>query len=75
MRARAEIVPIALDCEPQMLAKNVPWYRIPPSQPQFRISLLPPVMAEALVPEGTDPRRARHELNAALVQLIEARLG
>jgi 1-acyl-sn-glycerol-3-phosphate acyltransferase len=75
LRARASIVPIAIDCEPQMLAKNVPWYRIPPSQPQFRITLLPPVDAESLVPEGTEPRRARRALNAALESLIEAELG
>lgn len=74
LRARATIIPIAIDCEPQMLAKNVPWYRIPPSQPQFRITLLPPVEAESLVPGGTDPRRARHELNAALESLIGAEL-
>ena len=75
LRARATIVPIAIDCEPQMLAKNVPWYRIPPSQPQFRITLLPPVEAESLVPENTDPRRARHALNEALESLIGAELG
>ena len=75
LRARATIVPIAIDCAPQMLAKNVPWYRIPPSQPRFRITLLPPVDAASLVPEGTDPRRARHALNAALESLIEAELG
>jgi 1-acyl-sn-glycerol-3-phosphate acyltransferase len=74
LRARATIIPIAIDCEPQMLAKNVPWYRIPPSQPRFRITLLPPVEAESLVPRGTDPRRARHELNAALESLIGAEL-
>ena len=75
LRAQATIVPIAIDCEPQMLAKNVPWYRIPPSQPRFRITLLPPVEAGSLVPDGTDPRRARHELNAALESLIAAELG
>ena len=36
LRAGAEIVPIAIDCHPQMLGKNVPWYRIPPSQPRLR---------------------------------------
>ena len=75
LRARATLVPIAIDCAPQMLAKNVPWYRIPPSQPQFRIKLLQPVEAESLVPQGTDPRRARHELNAALEQVIAAELN
>lgn len=74
LRARATIIPIAIDCEPQVLAKNVPWYRIPPSQPQFRITLLPPVEVESLVPDGTDPRRARHELNAALESLIGTEL-
>ena len=75
LRANAAIVPIAIDCYPQMLAKNVPWYRIPPSQPRFRITILPPVEATSLVPEGVEPRRARHELNAALIALIEAELG
>lgn len=75
LRAGATIVPIAIDCAPQMLAKNVPWYRIPPSQPRFRISVLPPVEAASLVPEGTEPRRARHALNAALISLIDAELG
>lgn len=74
LRAHATIVPIAIDCHPQMLAKNVPWYRIPPSQPQFRITLLPPVKAADLVPAGTDPRRARHELNESLISLIQAEL-
>lgn len=75
LRADATIVPIAIDCNPQMLAKNVPWYRIPPSQPRFSIDILPPVAAGSLVPADTDPRRARHELNAALIALIEAELG
>ena len=74
LRADATIVPIMLDCEPQMLAKNVPWYRITPSQPGFRIKLLAPVRASELVPEGTQPRDARHALNAALVSMIEAEL-
>lgn len=75
LRANATIVPIAIDCNPQTLAKNEPWYRIPPSPPHFRIDILPPVAAASLVPEHMEPRRARHELNARLIALIEARLA
>lgn len=74
LRADATIVPIAIDCDPQMLARNVPWYRIPPSRPRFRINVLPPVRAGDLVAADVEPRRARHVLNEALTELIEAGL-
>jgi 1-acyl-sn-glycerol-3-phosphate acyltransferase len=74
IRAQAEILPIVIDCEPQMLAKNVPWYSIPASRPRFRIKVLPPVAAGQLVPADTEPRRARHELNSSLVSMMEAEL-
>jgi 1-acyl-sn-glycerol-3-phosphate acyltransferase len=74
LRAGATIVPIIIDCDPQMLAKNVPWYRIPPAQPHFRIRLLPPVQVDELVPEALEPRRARHVLNEALVKKFKDEL-
>jgi 1-acyl-sn-glycerol-3-phosphate acyltransferase len=74
IRAEAEIVPIVIDCQPQMLAKHVPWYKIPPSPPCFRIKVLPPVTAGELVADDVPPRHARHELNANLVAMFEAEL-
>lgn len=74
LRAGATSVPIVIDCDPQMLAKNVPWYRIPPSQPHFRIRLLPPVPVDELVPAGLEPRRARHVLNEVLIAKFEDEL-
>ncbi|NIL94182.1 MAG: 1-acyl-sn-glycerol-3-phosphate acyltransferase [Woeseiaceae bacterium] len=75
LRAHATIVPIVIDCNPQMLAKNVPWYRIPPSQPRFRIKLLPPVPVAELVSGDVEPRRARHRVNESLVSMFEAELA
>jgi 1-acyl-sn-glycerol-3-phosphate acyltransferase len=75
LRADATIVPIVIDCDPQMLAKNVPWYRIPPSQPHFRIELLPPVHVDELVPDNLEPRKRRHALNNSLVAMFEAELA
>lgn len=75
LRSAAPVVPIVIDCDPQMLAKNVPWYVIPPSRPAFTIRLLPPVDAPSLVADGVDPRKARHIVNDALVSMIEAELA
>ena len=75
VRARAEILPIAVDCQPQMLAKHVPWYRIPPAAPKFTITILPAVPVESLVAGDLDNRHARYEVNAALVSILEAELS
>jgi 1-acyl-sn-glycerol-3-phosphate acyltransferase len=74
LRSGASIVPIVIDCNPQMLAKNVPWYRIPPSRPGFTITVLPAVAAADLVGDNVEPRQARHALNTALIELMEAEL-
>jgi 1-acyl-sn-glycerol-3-phosphate acyltransferase len=75
LRANASIVPIVIDCEPQMLAKNVPWYRIPRSQPHFRIRLLPALHVDELVPADVEPRTRRRMLNKRLVSIFEAELA
>ena len=75
VRARASILPVIVSCKPQMLAKNVPWYRIPPSPPHFAINILPPVAAVDLVAGDPDSRHARYEVNDALLSLFEADLA
>ena len=75
LRASANILPVVISCEPQMLAKHVPWYRIPPSRPHFSISILPPVAATDLVSGDPGHRHARYEVNGALLSLFQAELS
>jgi 1-acyl-sn-glycerol-3-phosphate acyltransferase len=75
IRADAEILPVVIDCRPQFLAKNEPWYYIPPRAPHFDIRILPPMRPSDLVPADTSDRQARHVLNAALRELFEAELA
>ncbi|MDH3336262.1 MAG: 1-acyl-sn-glycerol-3-phosphate acyltransferase [Gammaproteobacteria bacterium] len=75
IRARASILPVALSCKPQMLAKHVPWYRIPPSAPRFKITVLPPIAVENLTTGDVDQRHARYQVNDALVSLFDAELS
>jgi 1-acyl-sn-glycerol-3-phosphate acyltransferase len=75
IRARAEILPIIIDCTPKFLAKHEPWYSIPPSRPHFAVKILPAVPVEQFVPGSLDERHARYKLNEALVSLFEAELS
>jgi len=75
LRARAQILPVVIDCTPQFLAKGDPWYSIPPSRPHFAVKVLPAVAVEQLVPGGLDERHSRYELNAALQSLFESELS
>ncbi|MEP7245120.1 MAG: lysophospholipid acyltransferase family protein [Gammaproteobacteria bacterium] len=37
VRAATVVTPVYIRCEPVTLAKNMPWYRIPPRRPRFSI--------------------------------------
>ena len=75
IRARAQILPIVIDCRPQLLAKHVPWYKIPPSPPHFAITILPPVDASQYLSDQDGPRRARYTLNGALESMITSAMS
>jgi 1-acyl-sn-glycerol-3-phosphate acyltransferase len=75
IRARAQILPIVIDCEPKFLAKHEPWYRIPPSRPHFCVTILPAIPVEQLMPDGLDRRHARYELNDTLISLFQSELS
>ena len=75
IRANAPILPVVIKCEPLCLGKQDPWYRIPRSRPHFEVTVLPAIPAEQLAPEGLGRKRARHELNDALVSLFDTELA
>jgi hypothetical protein len=75
LQARASIVPVVIDCRPQFLSKNDPWYSIPPRAPHFEISILPALNGAAVVPADAGGRSARQALNAALEKMFLAELA
>jgi 1-acyl-sn-glycerol-3-phosphate acyltransferase len=75
IRAKAQILPVIIDCTPRFLAKGEPWYSIPSSRPHFAVRVLPAIPVEQLVPGGIEKRHARYELNDALMSLFESELA
>ena len=74
IRARAQILPIVIDCTPQFLARGEPWYSIPLTRPHFAVRILSAIPVEQLISGGLDKRGARNKLNRALVSLFESEL-
>ena len=74
LQARAKILPVVVDCRPQILAKHEPWHYIPPQAPHFDIRILAPVDPKDMIPVHSGKRNARHALNTALQELFSAEL-
>ena len=75
VRANADILPVAIECEPAYLSKQHPWHYVPRDVPVFTVRILPPRAAGELVPRQDDERRFRHELNGALLDIIRSELA
>jgi len=76
IRSDAEILPVVIRCsQPGFLAKNVPWYRVPPEKPVFNIHIGKAIRVQELIPDETDPRQATRTLNKALLRLFDAKLA
>lgn len=71
-RSKAEILPVFIQCtQPGFLAKDTPWYKIPPGKPFISIHIQPPVSMDKLIPGDVDSRESARALNKALVRLFE----
>jgi len=75
IRARAQILPIVIDCTPKFLARGEPWYRVPLTRPHFAVRILPAIPVEQLISSGLDKRATRNQLNGALTSLFESELS
>lgn len=73
-RADADIQTVVIECEPLVLAKQMPWHYVPRKIPQFRIRVLPPRPLSAFVALQDDERNRRHALNDALLALVRDEL-
>lgn len=74
LQARAKILPVVVDCRPQILAKHEPWYYIPPQAPHFDIRVLAPIDPMDMIPVHAGKRNARQALNTALQEFFSAEL-
>jgi 1-acyl-sn-glycerol-3-phosphate acyltransferase len=73
-RAGVEILPVAIECRPLFLSKQLPWHYVPRQKPMFTIRVLRPrPVGEFVLAEG-DERCYRQELNEALLGLIRGEL-
>lgn len=73
-RSGADILPIAIECEPLLLSKQMPWHRVPRRKPMYTIRILAPRAIGDIVASDGDERRYRHDLNDALLDLIRNEL-
>jgi 1-acyl-sn-glycerol-3-phosphate acyltransferase len=69
-RSRSEILPVAIRCEPIFLTRQLAWYYVPPSKPEFTIRVMPPVTVDELVNTGENERQIRLNLNNELFRII-----
>lgn len=73
-RTNADVLPIAISCQPRILSKQQAWHHVPRKRPMITIRILPPRPVNEVVPGEDDPRLFRHELNNALLELIQTEL-
>ena len=73
-RSGADILPIAIECEPLILSKQMPWHIVPRRKPMYTIRILPPRAISDIVASDGDERHYRHDLNDALLDLIRSEL-
>ena len=75
VRGGVDITPIVIRCNCSMLAKGVPWWKIPPTKPHFTIEVQDDLCVKHAIGEcATDAIAARH-LNAYLSNYFSAEIA
>lgn len=75
VRCGADITPVLITCEPPMLRKGEPWYRIPPRRGEIVVQPLPRWPLAELVDTAAAPSLATRRLNRTLEARFRALLG
>jgi 1-acyl-sn-glycerol-3-phosphate acyltransferase len=68
LRAARVLTPVFIDCDPPTLSKNLPWYRIPPRRPHFRLRVGEDINLDAY--RAAPLPRASRKLNDDLAGLF-----
>lgn len=74
-RTGADVLPVAISCEPRILSKQQPWYHVSRPRPMITVRILPPRPASEVLPGDDNPRHYRYELNDALLGIIRTELN
>jgi len=73
VKAAEVLTPVYIRCEPLLLPKFAPWYRVPPRRPHYTLEVGDDI---DLAPyRGSPPPKASRLLNAWLLQHFTERLG
>jgi 1-acyl-sn-glycerol-3-phosphate acyltransferase len=76
IRSEAEFLPVVIQCtQPRYLAKNEPWYKIPPQKPFLSIHIQDPVSLNELIPDNLNSHESIRALNKSLMRYFEEELG
>ncbi|MCJ7451993.1 MAG: 1-acyl-sn-glycerol-3-phosphate acyltransferase [Steroidobacteraceae bacterium] len=73
VNAAVVLTPVYVHCEPLLLPKFVPWYRVPPRRPHYTLEVGEDIDLAAY--RGLQPPRASRLLNDWLLQHFTERLG
>jgi 1-acyl-sn-glycerol-3-phosphate acyltransferase len=73
VRAAAILTPVYIRCEPLVLPKFAPWYRVPPQRPHITLEVGEDIDLTSY--GGMPPPRASRELNDRLLKHYTQRLG
>jgi 1-acyl-sn-glycerol-3-phosphate acyltransferase len=68
LRAARVLTPVFIECDPPTLSKNLPWYRIAPRRPHFRLRVGDDINLDAY--RGAPLPLASRKLNADLAGLF-----
>jgi 1-acyl-sn-glycerol-3-phosphate acyltransferase len=49
LKSGVDIQPVIIQCEPSLLAKGIPWYKIPEQSAKFIIDVKPPIKVASIV--------------------------
>jgi 1-acyl-sn-glycerol-3-phosphate acyltransferase len=74
LAAQANVLPVTILCEPLMLNKGVPWYRVPPRPGRYTIAVGQPIAPQAYDEPGTPHSVAARHLTAQLATRFEREL-
>ena len=74
VRAGVEVLPIAIECRPLFMSKELPWHYIPNERPFFQINILEPIPPTDQGADLSAARQARHDLNGLMFQRIRDEL-
>jgi len=73
VKAAVVVTPVFVRCDPTTLAKNMPWYRIPPRRVRFTFRVGTDIDLQGF--RSAPPPLASRAFNERLLQVFEAELG